>query len=203
MQQWRCEQFSTRCYPSCHHWCWKKSFSQNHQNTSLQTPNWLQQYFHDIEEKSEQPDWVRNPFRGTESSSSLPARLQENLVDLSFDRVQMMAHAEKSLTEFWCEVEKEYPELGKCALNELLPFGSTYMCEVTFSAPSHIKTKQRNRLNVESSLVAVPLTNPPRSARLYMPVSLKMKNRAIFLLAILRLNTPMQKLRSVSHFCFI
>ena len=48
----------------------------------------LNQYFHDIEEKSEQPDWVRNPFRGTESSSSLPARLQENLVDLSFDRVQ-------------------------------------------------------------------------------------------------------------------
>ena len=46
------------------------------------------QYFHDIEEKSEHLDWVRNPFRGTESSSSLPARLQENLVDLSFDRVQ-------------------------------------------------------------------------------------------------------------------
>ncbi|CAL8376841.1 unnamed protein product [Boreogadus saida] len=69
------------------------------------------QYFHDIEEKSEQLDWVRNPFRGTESSSSLPARLQENLVDLSFDRVQKMAHAEKSLTEFWCEVEKN-PQAG-------------------------------------------------------------------------------------------
>ena len=107
-----------------------------------------------------------NPFRGTESSSSLPARLQENLVDLSFDRVQMMAHAEKSLTEFWCEVEKEYPELGKCALNELLPFGSTYMCEVTFSALTHIKTKQRNRLNVESSLAAAVATLPPERSKL-------------------------------------
>ena len=124
------------------------------------------QYFHDIEEKSEQLDWVRNPFRGTESSSSLPARLQENLVDLSFDRGQKMAHAEKSLTEFWCQVEKEYPELGKYALNELLPFGSTYMCEVTFSALTHIKTKQRNRLNVEGSLVAAVATLPPELSKL-------------------------------------
>ena len=52
--------------------------------SKLQTD--FNQYFHDIEEKSEQLDWVRNPFRG--GSSSLPARLQENLVDLSFDRVQ-------------------------------------------------------------------------------------------------------------------
>ena len=69
-----------------------------------------------------------------------------------------MAHAEKS-------VEREYHELGKCALNELLPFGSTYMCEVTFSALTHIKTKQRNRLNVESSLVAAVATLPPELSK--------------------------------------
>ncbi|XP_056449969.1 uncharacterized protein LOC130385486 [Gadus chalcogrammus] len=58
--------------------------------SKLQTD--FNQFFHDIEEKSEQLDWVRNPFRGTESSSSLPARLQENLVDLSFDlRVEAFA----------------------------------------------------------------------------------------------------------------
>ena len=75
-------------------------------------------------------------------------------MDLSFDRGLKMAHAEKSLTKFWCDVEKKYPELGKRALNELLPFGSTYMCEVTFSAVTHIKTKQSKRLNVENSLVS-------------------------------------------------
>ncbi|KAM4598750.1 protein FAM200A-like [Polymixia lowei] len=119
------------------------------------------QYFQDIEATSAKLDWVRNPFSVSESSSSLPARLQENLMDLSSDRGLKMAHAEKTLTEFWCDVEKEYPELGKHGLTELLPFGSTYMCEVTFSALTHIKTKQRNRLNVENSLVTAVATLPP------------------------------------------
>lgn len=111
------------------------------------------QYFHDIEAKSEKLERVRNLFSVNESSSSLPARLQENLMDFSSDCGLKMAHTGKSLTEFWCDVEKEYPELGKCALNKLLPFGSTYMCEVTFSALTHIKPKQRNRLNMENNLV--------------------------------------------------
>uniref|UniRef100_A0A668AN63 DUF4371 domain-containing protein n=1 Tax=Myripristis murdjan TaxID=586833 RepID=A0A668AN63_9TELE len=124
------------------------------------------QYFQDIEEKSERLDWVRNPFSVSESSNNLPARLQEHLMDLSSDRGLKMAYAEKTLTEFWCDVEKEYPELGKHALIELLPFGFTYMCEVTFSALTHIKTKQRNRLDVENSLVAAVSTLPTELSKL-------------------------------------
>ena len=101
------------------------------------------EYFQDIEAKSERLDWVRNPFFVSESSNNLPARLQEHLMELSFDQGLKMAYAEKTLTEFWCGVEKEYAELGKHALIELLPFGSICMCEVTFSALTHIKTKQR------------------------------------------------------------
>ncbi|KAJ4941766.1 hypothetical protein JOQ06_011640 [Pogonophryne albipinna] len=82
------------------------------------------------------------------------------------ERLDWMAYAEKSLTEFWCDVEKEYPELGKHALIELLPFGSTYLCEVTFSALTHIKTKQRNRLDVETSLVTAVSTLPPELSKL-------------------------------------
>ena len=67
-------------------------------------------YFQDIENKSERLDWVRNPFIVSESSNSLPARLQEPLMELSSDRGLKMAYAEKTLTEFWCDVEKEYPE---------------------------------------------------------------------------------------------
>uniref|UniRef100_A0A668AZH4 DUF4371 domain-containing protein n=1 Tax=Myripristis murdjan TaxID=586833 RepID=A0A668AZH4_9TELE len=46
-----------------------------------------------------------------------------------------------SLTQFWCCVEKEYPDLAKQALYQLQPFGSTYLCEVTFSTLTRIKTK--------------------------------------------------------------
>ncbi|XP_053194079.1 protein FAM200A-like [Scomber japonicus] len=110
-------------------------------------------YFPDIEEKSERLDWVRDPFIVSESSNHLPARLK-------------IAYPQKTLTEFQCDVEKEYPELGKHALIELLPFGSTYMCEVTFSALTHIKTKQRNRLDVESSLVTAVSTLSPDLSKL-------------------------------------
>lgn len=67
-------------------------------------------YLQDIEEKSQRLDWVRNPFIVSESSNNLPARLQEYLMDLSSDSGPKMAYAQKTLTEFWCEVEREYPE---------------------------------------------------------------------------------------------
>ena len=88
-------------------------------------------------------------------------------MDLSSDRGLKIAYRQKTLTEFWCDVEKEYPELGKHALIELLPFGSTYMCEVTFSALTHIKTKQRNRLDVENSLVTAVSHTVPRPIKAY------------------------------------
>lgn len=47
-------------------------------------------------------------------------------MDLPSDSGLKMAYAATTLTEFWCEVEMEYPELGKFALIERLPFNSTY-----------------------------------------------------------------------------
>lgn len=42
--------------------------------------------------------------------------------------------------------EGGHPDLGQKALEQLLPFASTYLCEASFSATTVIKTKQRNRL---------------------------------------------------------
>ncbi|CAL9683639.1 unnamed protein product [Knipowitschia caucasica] len=124
------------------------------------------QYFQDIDKHSERLDWVRNPFIMSESSKNLPAVLQEQLMDLFSDRGLKMGHTTKTLTEFWCDVEKEYADLGKRALSELLPFGSTYLCEVTFSALTHIKTKHRNRLAVESSLITAVASLSPDISKL-------------------------------------
>lgn len=92
--------------------------------------------------------------------------LQEQPLDVSSNRDLKVAHREKTLTQFWCNVEKEYPDLGKQALIELLPFGSTYMCEATFSALTNIKTKKRNRLDVENSLLVAVSTLSPDLERL-------------------------------------
>ena len=44
-----------------------------------------------------------------------------------------------SLTEFWTFVKQKHADLGDVALELLLPFASTYLCEVTFSATATIK----------------------------------------------------------------
>ena len=67
--------------------------------------------------------------------------------------------------DFWCALEKEYPELGKCALIEHLSFGSTNMCKVT-SVLTHIKNRQRNRLYVENNLVIAVSTLAPELTKL-------------------------------------
>lgn len=71
-----------------------------------------------------------------------------------------------TLSQFWVCVKKEHPELGKKALEQLLPFGSTYLCEASFSAMTLIKTKQRNRLSLEKSLVTSVASLPPRMTKI-------------------------------------
>lgn len=58
-------------------------------------------YFPDIEEKSAQPDWVRNPFLLSEANrSKLPVTHQEKLLEVSSDRGLQMKFATSTLTQF-------------------------------------------------------------------------------------------------------
>lgn len=43
--------------------------------------------------------------------------------------------------------------MAREALNLLLPFATSYLCELTFSAMVDIKTKKRNRLQLEKDLI--------------------------------------------------
>lgn len=66
-----------------------------------------------------------------------------------------------SLEEFWLSVEAEYKELSDKAMNKLLQFSTTYLCESAFSTMTLVKTKQRNRLNAESAMfVAISKIKP-------------------------------------------
>ena len=58
-------------------------------------------------------------------------------------------------------VEKEYPQLYTAAMDVLIQFGSTCLCEKTFSALTYIKNKYRSKLNVGDDLrVAVSKIKP-------------------------------------------
>ena len=64
--------------------------------------------------------------------AALPVNLQEILLEISTDRGLQLKLSGVSLTEFWTFVKQEHPDLGDEALEHLLPFASTYLCEVTF-----------------------------------------------------------------------
>lgn len=70
----------------------------------------------------------------------------------------------QALSEFKCHVCKGASRAGEMCIEWTL--GSTYMCEVSFAALTHIKTRQRNRLNVESSRVTAVATLSPELSEL-------------------------------------
>ncbi|CAG6022001.1 unnamed protein product, partial [Menidia menidia] len=81
-------------------------------------------------------------------------------------QLDWMKFGASTLTQFWVCVRQEHPELGQKALEQLLPFASTYLCEASFSAMMLIKTKQRNRLCLEKSLITAVASLPIRMTKI-------------------------------------
>ena len=121
---------------------------------------WFDKYFPE-DTTPQQHDWILSPFT-ISNTHHLSSNLIEALDDLSSDRSLKIAFdTKRTLTEFWLSVAKEYPQLSAAAVNVLLPFGTTYLCERTFSTLSYIKNKYRSKLEVEDNLwVAVSQIKP-------------------------------------------
>ena len=47
---------------------------------------------------------------------------------------------------------KMYPTISKFVIKKLIPFATTWLCKAGFSALGILKTKHRNRLDVEADL---------------------------------------------------
>ena len=125
------------------------------------------QYFPNIIQIEKKLDWVRDQFFVSEENlAALPVNLQKILLEVSMNRGLQLKLSAVSLTEFWTFVKQEHPDLGDETLEHLPPFASTYLCEITFSAMATIKTKQRNRLSLENSLITAVASLPPKIDRL-------------------------------------
>jgi len=81
-------------------------------------------------------DWIRYPF-DIEMSDLAGCELEE-LAELSCDRTLKIQFRKKSLSAFWLNVSTEYPLLSDKAVNILLPFATTYLCETAFSALTNL-----------------------------------------------------------------
>lgn len=122
----------------------------------------LQKHFHRyfLIQDPKKYDWILDPF-----SASPPADLstseKEEFIDVTSDSTLSLQFQAKTLAAFWIGVEKEHPLHGKKALTTLLPFATSYLCEVGFSAVASIKTKYRSKLDIENELrVAISKLQP-------------------------------------------
>ena len=82
----------------------------------------------------------------------VPEAIQEEFTELTNDSFAKDEFHSCKLEEFWVKMQHCYPRMGIQALNILVPFSSTYLCKCSFSALLTIKSKARNRLNVQSDI---------------------------------------------------
>ncbi|XP_043916310.1 zinc finger BED domain-containing protein 5-like [Protopterus annectens] len=104
----------------------------------------LQHYFPSLDTSDK--DWVRNPFHQHKNLAGLSLMEKEQLIDVETDRSLQLKFNSVNLAQFWLEVEVEHPDIGAKAIEVLLPFCTTYLCEKAFSAMTSMKSKHRERL---------------------------------------------------------
>lgn len=103
-------------------------------------------------------EWVINPFMRCDTTN-LDSEEEESLIDLRNELVYKRLFAEKELSEFWISLKDQYPRLSMKAIQLILPFGSSYLCEAGFSALTEMKSKKRERLQMVDEEMRVCLSN--------------------------------------------
>ena len=103
---------------------------------------------------------ARNPFRL--SPEKVKDELQDQLIDLKNDSSRRDLFESLPVTKFWLSLASSHPQISKIALKKLLPFNSTWLCESTFSTLVLMKSKQRNRLEVEQDIRCALSSTEPR-----------------------------------------
>ena len=112
--------------------------------------NEFERYFPEINTSSILMKVARNFF--VCKVEDVPEAIQEEFIELTNDSFAKDEFHTCNLEEFWVKIQRCYPRLGIHALNILAPFSSTYLCECGFSALLTVKSKARNRLDVESDI---------------------------------------------------
>lgn len=57
-----------------------------------------------------------------------------------------LAFKKLTLVKYWCAIKQEYPRLPEKAIQILLPFPTSHLCEIRFSSYTSTKTTYSKRL---------------------------------------------------------
>ena len=78
------------------------------------------------------------------STEELSLPIRESFLELRNDRTLRLKFSEMSLGEFWVSIREEYKLISKAAIEILLQFSTTYLCEQSFSSLVLIKNDKRS-----------------------------------------------------------
>ncbi|GLV46128.1 hypothetical protein CBL_05189 [Carabus blaptoides fortunei] len=104
----------------------------------------LKNYFPDLNKNIE---WIRYPFNinATTMPEGLSHAKEEQLLELASDGFLKHKYKEYTLTSFWLQMQHVYPISTEKVLKYILPFRTSYLCEVAFSALSQKKEQTFGR----------------------------------------------------------
>ena len=106
--------------------------------------------------------WIRNPiFDNANAPQGFQSLQAEQFIDLTSDFTLKSIYNPNSLISFWVKARAEFPLVGCKAFRVFVPFATSYLCEAGFSAVAVIKSKYRNKIDIEREMrVALSNTAP-------------------------------------------
>ncbi len=79
-------------------------------------------------------EWIRDPFNVSTQTvaNNLSNAEEEQLLELASDGFSKLQFQQNTLPSFWLRIHSEYPSVSQKAVKYLLPFPTSYLCEVAF-----------------------------------------------------------------------
>ena len=120
----------------------------------------LNRYFPDMLDE-EKINLARNPFASQLDISKISDDLQDELLEMRNDFSAYDLFVKKPRSQFWVSMQRSYAKISMAAFKIITPFVFTYLCERGFSTIVQIKTKARNKHDVQDHMrLAVSRTEP-------------------------------------------
>ena len=127
------------------------SFQKEILQSLLQLRRSLNKYFESDASEIKSLEWVQLPF-GASSLDMLDDEdfvAKEEFISLRCDPTVKNEYESNSLSSFWVARLSEYPNVAAKAVAVLTAFPTTWQCEAAFSTIHNMKSKRRNRLDVQ------------------------------------------------------